>query len=275
MRGLMIPAKYLYTALLAAIPFTFGPTPDNAQNAQPLRFPGTTVLSDAEECVYEVSWTLFKLGTVRVKTFPDLHAEAYIDSYDGVPFVNLHSVTTCLMDSSLYCRESRLLEKKENQWWGLEYRSDPRNKTIQVSEIYQNDLAAAPTSRTPTETIALRDSLYIDGLAIGVFPRRFVKGSETITVPTILYGKMGTTEYNFTREIVEQDINALDKPVRTVEVSGYTDAHGVFGLSGKYTAWFSDDSVGVPIKAKVKVLLGNVTLELVQWHRKGWNPPTL
>jgi hypothetical protein len=44
-------------------------------------------------------------------------------------------------------------------------------------------------------------------------------------------------------------------------------------MTGDFVGWFSDDAAAVPIKGKLKVLLGNVTVELIRWNRKGWNPP--
>jgi hypothetical protein len=267
----MIRTKVLIPIILIA-PILLGPAPDTAVKSH---MEGSAILAAEEECIYEVRWSLVKLGTIRVRTHPDLHAEAYIDSYDGLPFVNLHSIASCLMDSSLYCRESRMLEKKDNGWWGLEYHLDSESNSIRVDEFQQTAPNAQPTTRTVKDTIPLKDSAFIDGLSIGIFPRRFVRTSQNVVVPTILYGKLGTTTYNFRREIASVDISALDRPVRAVNVKGYTDARGIFGLSGDYEAWFSDDSIGVPIKAKVKVLLGSVTLELTEWNRNGWNPPTM
>ncbi len=262
------PALFFCVALLLP-----GLNPDTGGTSLPDGTPGTAILADDEECLYEVSWTLIKLGTIRVKTSRDLHAQAYIDSYEGLPFVDLHSVSSCVMDSSLYCRESLNLEHKEDQWWGIEYRSQSTAREVLIGETRQKDLHSPPTSRSLRDTLRLRDSHYIDGLAIGIFPRRFVHTRQTVVVPTILYGKLGSTTFDFTGKVVDEEIDALDRPVRAVEVTGYLDAEGIFGLTGDYTAWFSDDSLGVPIKAKVKVLVGSVTLELIKWNRKGWNPP--
>jgi hypothetical protein len=58
-----------------------------------------------------------------------------------------------------------------------------------------------------------------------------------------------------------------------VEVHGNTSAVGVFGMTGEFTGWFSDDEAAVPIKGELKVLLGTVTVELIGWKRSGWSPP--
>jgi hypothetical protein len=44
-------------------------------------------------------------------------------------------------------------------------------------------------------------------------------------------------------------------------------------MTGEFTGWFSDDEAAVPIKGKLNVLLGSVTVELIQWKRDSWSPP--
>ena len=61
-------------------------------------------------------------------------------------------------------------------------------------------------------------------------------------------------------------------PVRVLEVEGSANAVGVYGMTGDFTGWFSDDEAAVLIKGRLKVLLGSVTVELIQWDRKERKP---
>jgi hypothetical protein len=270
----MMKIESLFPLILIVAPLLIGAPADGDVPRLLTGPPGTSILADEEEYVYEVSWSMFKLGTIRLKTFPNLHAEAYVDSYQGLPFVDLHAIQYCVMDSLLYSRGSHSLEKKGEQWWGLEYLYDFQAKTIMVDETYQSQPNAPPTSRARKDTIRLHDMQFIDGLSIGIFPRRFVHTSQTVKVPTILNGKLGNTTFYFNGKVVEEEIDALDRPVRVVKVEANTDVQGLFGMSGNFAGYFSDDSLSVPIKGTVEVLLGNVNIELVKWNRKGWNPPT-
>ncbi len=250
---------------LAAIGFSF------LHLAAPAPVPA--IYQEGEDLVYEVSWTMFKLGTIRLKSLPDRKTVAYIDSYAGLPFVDLHSVHYSWMDSLFLSHGSLSLEKRKDRWWGLDYRYDLPNKRVIVEEIYLKDPAAQPDSRTAKDTLALPSSEFVDGLCIGYFPRRFIQADTTVEVPTILYGKLGQTSFRFTGDHSTESIDALDAPVRVVKVEGNTSVEGIFGMTGDFKGWFSDDEAGVPIKGKLTVLLGNVTIELIQWNRKGWNPP--
>ena len=58
-----------------------------------------------------------------------------------------------------------------------------------------------------------------------------------------------------------------------MRLDGSTDFISVFGLTGYFEGWFSNDEASIPIVAKMKVIIGNVTLKLKSWKRAGWNPP--
>jgi hypothetical protein len=143
-----------------------------------------------------------------------------------------------------------------------------------VEETFQTSPDSIPYKHSIIDTIVIPTSDFVDGLSIAYFPRRFIHSEKTVTVPTILYGKLGQTSFHFMGDHTTESIDALDDPVRVVSVEGNTTVEGIYGMTGEFKGWFSDDSAAVPIKGKLKVLIGNVTVELIQWHRSGWNPPT-
>lgn len=239
-------------------------------------YSGTTspsVYVDGEDLVYEVSWTFVKLGTVHIKTLGSLKAVAYIDSYEGLPFVDLHSVNYTEMDSFFYCRSGYAIDKDGNDWKGLSYSAVPETRRVGVVSLSQADPSSPPYKKDPLDTIQLKTQSFVDGLSIGYFPRLLVHSLRTVNVTTLLKGKVGTTTFYFTNHRTTESIDALDNPVRVIQVDGTTDAVGVFGMTGDFTGWFSDDASAVPIKGKLKVLLGSVTIELIRWNRKSWQPP--
>jgi len=236
--------------------------------------PSSGILHDGEELVYEVSWTFFKLGIVRVRTRGDYSAEARIDSYEDLPFVDLHSVHYTWMDSSFFSRGSRSLELRETHWWGLDYIYNLSERTIRVEETVQESLESVPVRRNVVDTVMLADTNFVDGLSIAFFPRAHIQTNTPVNVPTVLYGKLGITSFFFEGNKTTESIEAMDDPVRVVEVEGSTSVVGIYGMTGAFTGWFSDDSAAVPIKGNLKVLLGDVDVELIQWNRDGWDPPT-
>ena len=146
----------------------------------------------------------------------------------------------------------------------MNYVYDLPQKRLIIEETHQKDLETPPFSSQVKDTLPLPSKSFVDGLAIAFLPRLYIHTVSTLEVPTVLYGKVGTTTYEFTNNRTTEDIDALEDPVKVVEVRGSTTAVGIYGMTGDFTGWFSDDDAAVPIKGKLKVLLGSVTVELIK-----------
>lgn len=268
-RSRLTVVSFLVVLIGGTIAFPDDRDPGRAVGAMP----GSVIGVEGEELIYEVSWTFFTLGTIHIKTLPKNCAEGHIHSYEGLPFIDLHAIHYTTMDSSFFSLDSRSIQKKEKDWWGLNYDYDLANLRLMVDETYQNDPSSAPYRRERKDTIHLATSRFLDGLSIAFYPRMFIHTVQTVAVPTILYGQVGTTMFHFRNDTTTVDLDAVEYPVRAIEIAGTTTVEGVFGMTGDFRGWFSNDSAAVPLKGKLKVLLGNVNVELVQWKRNGWTPP--
>ncbi len=239
------------------------------------------VIVEGEDLLYEVRWSVFKLGTIRFKTLKNVRhgttecaaAIAYMDSYDGVPFVNLHATTYTEIDSQFVSCGAQSMEKKDDRWWVLRYVVDRSAGRVYVDESWRTepDVPAEPWKQLDTLTVDARK--IEDSFSLALYARAHVRSSESVKLPLMLYGKLGNAYLDFTDEVTTQEIDAVNYPVRVVPLRGHLDIEGLFGLSGDFEGWFSDDEARVPIKAKLNVLIGSITVELKEWSRKGWSPP--
>ena len=96
-------AQWAVSALLA---FTFG----LSSSAQTKSVPPSHVLVEGEELVYNVRYTFIDLGQVKIRTINAVHTPEYsayhaianINSYKGIPFVDLAAVYESDIDSTVY-----------------------------------------------------------------------------------------------------------------------------------------------------------------------------
>jgi len=68
-------------------------------------------------------------------------------------------------------------------------------------------------------------------------------------------------------------VAAFDFPLDSYRLSGHIDFTGTFGLTGDFVGWMATDSSSMPLKAKVRVLLGSVVVQLKEIRRDNWTPP--
>jgi len=242
-----------------------------------------TMICPGEELIYEVSWLGVGLGQIRLQTGEPTwydgerrhHATAVIDSYKNLPFVSVHARDYTEMDSNFNSRGCRSLEKKDGYWLGENYYYLIPEKILVVEKTKHERLSSPPTERATYDTLRITDSWFQDGLSLVYFARANVHRRDTLCVPTIVYEKVGATNFYFTGQKTTAEIAALKNPVRVVGFDGKAEFDGLFGLTGDFKGWFSDDEVSAPIKAEMKVLIGNITIELIQWKRPNWSPPVV
>lgn len=229
-----------------------------------------------EELIYEVSYSFFSLGTVKVQILDTIakegatlyQAKAFMDSYSGVPFVDLHYVFYSEIDPAYYSRFFSGLNTK-----------DPKNMSYSdyVFDYAQNRVSTEKGIRQFSEkSVKGMDTIscfYQDGLSLLYFARGNLHSKSATNVPTFVNEKKVNTYINFLNKRTSSQISAVNYPIRTVEFDGRAEFVGVFGLTGGFTGWFSDDDAAIPIIAKMEVIIGSVRLELKRWNRPGWVPP--
>lgn len=232
------------------------------------------VLVEGEELTYNVRYGFIDLGQVRIRvtskiitpTFIAYKSKAYIDSYPKLPFVDLHATFESLIDSSVYSRAFTGKTKDGEDWTYARYTFEYDQQRI-ITEVGYRD-----TLIEKRDTLSTSSS-FQDGLSLFFFARDQLTSGNKMNIPTIIKEQKVSTYINFGQYRTSVEIDAVDYPVGVVQFEGKANFIGLFGLTGDFEGWFSDDDARVPILAKMKVILGSVTIELMGWKRPGWVPP--
>jgi hypothetical protein len=251
--------------VVAAFALNFGAAPRlSAQMFQP-----------GEVLEYEVSYIGILLGTIKMtvertdtlRGYNIVKARADIDTAPGIPFVEFHSVFETWMDASAQFSHQFLSTSKTRS--GVEYtRYDflfSQGK-IRVEEGVNKTKQKEFDFLTPKR--------WNDGLSLFFFAREFLKSGRYVSVPTAINSDTSLTLINF-RDIQREnvEIKSLKNPVKTLYFKGEAKWKGIYGLEKDFEGWFSDDEARVPIRAKMKVIIGKVDIQLVRWKRANWSPP--
>ena len=227
-----------------------------------------------EEITYVVKYLAFEIGEIKLKVFKDFingkdtlySAIAYIDSYDGIPFVNLHQIYETKFDQneiSHFFKGSILSE--DTTYTKYYFNRDKKNIHIIRGRERTNEIW--------TDSIASYERDYQDGLSLFYFARMRTGKQKKINVPVFINEKYEKTYIQFYKENEDMDIDAVEYDIDCVRLDGETEFRGIFGLTGYFEGWFSNDEYAVPIVAKMQVIIGSITLELKYWKKKGWTPP--
>jgi len=227
-----------------------------------------------EDLTYIVKYAFFNLGEIRLKVLEKSKINnrsvyktiAYIDSYPDLPFVSLHQIYESYIDTSLF---------------PLKF----------VAEIFGEDTVFVEYNFNENSRIDMKkgkfgepklwidSTTYInhrlhDGLSILYFARMNFGEQRTVSVPCFVNEKEEKAVINYYNESEPVAIDAVDYEVDCLRLDGRTDFVSVYGLTGNFEGWFSNDSFSVPIRAKMNVIIGSIDLELIKWNEHLWNPPS-
>ncbi|MEN9281450.1 MAG: hypothetical protein RL594_385 [Bacteroidota bacterium] len=236
--------------------------------AQDVIFPG-------EEMLYRVSYLNITLGTIRTVTegYTTRNGErvakvkVFIKSSPNIPFVSLNSIYESWMDTSVtYSRHFTANTEIDNGKWEFDqYVLDYPARSLVMEKFREKQKVASKSYAIGKK--------YNDGSSILYAARTLVSAKKTLRLPTIIMDDTVSTVVNCRGTKSSVEIDALKYPVKTLYLDGVANWTGIYGLSGNFEGWFSDDAARVPIKAKMKVYVGSVTIELQSWKRGSWQPP--
>lgn len=255
--------------------FLFSSTFSEPKKEFEFSFPSEQELFVGEELTYIVAYSFIKLGEVKLKVRDKKNINgrtiystiAYIDSYSGIPFVNIHQTYESSVNSKQYSEFFRGIMREEEPYTYTDYYFDYNKKQIRVKKGRFNP------SKVWTDSITTAETFYQDGLSIFYYARMNSGSGKSVDIPCFVSEKKVNTKINFNSDVTYASIDAVDYDIECVRLDGETNFISIFGLTGYFEGWFTNDKAAIPVVAKMKVIIGNVRLELVQWKREGWMPP--
>jgi len=237
-------------------------------------------LTVGEDLTYEVSWWFIKIGSIHTKVLDitkynddyRIKAAVCIDSYSGLPFVELHAIYETEMDKYFYSNFFMSKTKEGKKWLVTRYLYDRINNRLFVEYGSTDDKNNREFILEKKDTVVIQEKTQ-DGLSLLFFSRANVRKGTEVNVPTMINSTSGLTILNFYNKHTYSEINAIDYPVDVIEFDGEALFKGIFGLTGPFKGWFSNDTAQIPIRAEMSVIIGNIDIELIKWSRNNWMPP--
>jgi hypothetical protein len=255
--------------------FLSGNSLQNNINRYELGFFSDKKMQVGEELIYVVSYTFIKLGEVKIivkdkkevqgKTY--YNTIAYINSYSGIPFVSLHQIYESRVNHDYFSDSFRGIVKHDEYTTFTDYYFDSNNSKIKIKK------GKLKPYQLWTDSTAGFNQQMQDGLSIFYYARMNLGTKKSVNVPCFVNEKYETTKINFYTGIQKADIDAVDYDISCLRLDGKMNFISIYGLTGYFEGWFSNDEASIPVVAKMQLFLGNVKLELKQWKREGWTPP--
>lgn len=240
---------------------------------------GEGMLQVGEELEYSVHYSFFNIGTIHFKVTHKeerngrtiYHAYAFMDSNPSLSWlVDLHIRFYSEMDEDAYTYQWLSEDSTSKITTYRKMRFDYDTHTMHYE--WGNKLKTSEYRKEGERTITISNNCQ-DGLSLFYYARQHACEKRQSKIPTFIDTNEVTTNINFGVEQDEVDIDAVDYPIDVMKLDGRANFVGVFGLTGGFEGVFSKDAAGIPITARMKVILGSVKVELKNWKRDNWIPP--
>ena len=227
-----------------------------------------------EEYTYLVKYAFLNLGEVKTKVFAKekldgktiYKAMAYIDSYEGLPIVDLHQTYESWFDSTLHpvYFQTLFFEETDTSYTKYFFEEDSLIRVIK---------GKLSCNETILDTTVEVNGRFYDGLSLLYSARYNFDELDSIALQCYVSEDTSTTTINYYHDKEEISIQSVGHTIGCRRLDGESNFTGVYGLTGYFEGWFSDDEQRVPITADLQVMIGNVKVELIDWKNEQWQPP--
>lgn len=223
-----------------------------------------------EEFTYKVKYGFLRLGTLKMQVADSVQMDKqkiyktllYIDSNPMIFFVNMHSIYESYIDENFYPHLFLADEKIDGKYYKTRYRFDYLNKLIDVKMTDLEDTSKIIIKQMPM------DEKVQDGMSLIFYARGNVHLPKEETLTAFYEAKKGKIFIRFKGKGDDLKIGAIESSQKSYAVDGQAHLKAIAGFGGKYEGWFATDPQAPPLKAKLKVFIGYVTVELESW--KNW-----
>ena len=227
-----------------------------------------------DEFTYIIKYAFLNLGELRTKVYAKDTVDekiiyksiAYIDSYEGLPFVDLHQIYESWFDSTLHpvYFQAFTFNERDTSYTKYFFKED------NLVHILKGKLHEQKAS---LDTVVKLSGSYQDGLSLLYFARFNLQRNGSVVVPCFINGDTASTRINYYFDQQNISIDAVGYEIDCFRIDGETGFTGIFGLTGYYEGWFTNDEYQVPVTAELEVIIGHISIELMEWKRDKWQPP--
>ncbi len=226
-----------------------------------------------EELVFKVRWSFLRLGTLKMQVVDTARIKGHLlhrvklqmDSNPVLIFVNLHNQYECLIDSLFRPVIYVVNEKNGDHENIMMYQFD-----YDKNKVFWDIMEPDDSVKILEHKVLDLDHYMYDGISLTFFARGNAEKGASFKVYSFIRERKGPVDIYFSPKIQDIYFSRANKHFETYMVSGIFHLKGIAGVTGKYKGWFTNDKRRIPLKALMKVFVGNVVVELEKWQK--WSP---
>lgn len=238
-------------------------------------FSQSEVLFNGEELYYEVNYSFINIGWAKFTTEKvqgktgQYICRAKLKSNNSLPLIDVDFDFI----TEVELRNGKIIPLKFTSY---QYKNGKKSTEV-YDFLYDSSLIKIKRTgydgNTEVDKQIKSSTVFQDGLSIFYFARANTDKDRTEYVPVLMQMDTSLMKIDFSTKKTDIEISEFDGDIASVYLEGFSYFTAVFGLTGEFSGWFSMDEARIPLKAKLQVEIGSITLELKSWKHGSWQPP--
>ncbi len=238
-------------------------------------FSQSEVLYPGEELYYEVNYSFINIGWAKFTTESIAGKDNYficrakLKSNNSMPIVDVDYDFI----SEIELKDNRIIT---HRFTAYEYKDGKKSTLVcdfNYDSAFINIKKTGSDNNTDIDKKIFTSTKFQDGLSIFYFARFNSNKERSEFVPVMMHTDTSLMKIDFSNKRTDVEIGETDHDIASYYLEGISYFKAVFGLTGDFSGWFSYDEARIPLKAKLQVEIGSITLELKSWKHGSWQPP--
>mgnify|MGYP000563181814 CR=1 FL=1 len=227
--------------------------------------------AEREVLRYSVSWSFFHLGSIEVRQSrmegdTRSRVQLRVRTASGIPFIDVDMRDISLLSPDDPRSTDFIVRIDHDPKEYRHYTHDPVSGTF---TMLLKEGEGNPVRKKRTEP-----RRCFDALGVLMYMRGLAGSGENLVIPVLMDYELADTRIIAHREREEVDVDAFDDEVPAYRISvraGWKE-ECVGGMDGDYELWCLADGSAIPLRAKIDLALGSISIELKSFRRSGWKP---
>lgn len=230
-----------------------------------------TTFSYDERLQYTVTYLGIRIGTVEIlnkvnETNIQEVEETVITlrTFSGIPFLSVYTEFYSKRGSDGYFTESITFDRERSKWAYYNATRNENTTDVIVDRGYKN--------RDNGEIFDVEvDTLYPgepihDALTFISILRDSAHTGRPYELDILIDRSVEKINIEAPEDREEIEVRAFSNEAEAYHINGVIDFTAIHGLSRKYQAWITTDNRRIPLKARVRIAIGSVKIELEEYE---------
>jgi hypothetical protein len=227
-----------------------------------------------ERLRYSVTYLGIRIGTIEVKNRnsefdTDGIGETVITmrTFSGIPFLSVYTEFYSQRGSDGFFTKSTTFDRERTKW--AYYHAFRENNSTEI--IVNRGFRERENGRfSDVEIDTLYPGYFVhDALTFISILRDSASTDRNYVLPVLIDRSVEEIRIEPPGKTEKIEVRAFENETKAYYITGEIDFTAIHGLTRRYQSWISADEHRIPLKARVRIAIGSVNIELEDYEYTG------